>query len=142
MRASFPAQNRPGSFAVGPAVVLTSVAFSKGTRGTNLNSQVVILRRRECSFSKNRRFACTGAPVLRALRPSSFQLHRTDERFTCTGGIFFGGALSALAPGWPRLGFRGARPGRADSSILSFLSLYVNESVPFGESSHFACTGA
>ena len=67
------------------------------------------------AFEESRRFACTGAPVLRALGPSSFQLHRIDKRFTCTGGNIFLAVLLALVPGWPRLGFRGARPARADA---------------------------
>ena len=66
-------------------------------------------------FGESRRFACTAAPILRALGPSSFQPCRIDERFTCTGGNFFLAVLSVLAPGWPRLGFRRARPGKADA---------------------------
>ena len=66
-------------------------------------------------FGESSRFACTGAPVLRALDPSIFQLHRLDKRFTCTGGNIFLAVLLALVPGRPRLGFRGARPGRADA---------------------------
>ena len=61
-------------------------------------------------FEESSRFVCTGAPVLRALGLSSFQLHRIDKRFTCTGGNIFLAFLCALVPGWPRLGFRGARP--------------------------------
>ena len=68
-------------------------------------------------FAKSRCSVCTGAPVLRTLGPSSFQLHRIDERFARTGGNICLAVLPALVPGWPRLGFeifRG-RPARADA---------------------------
>ena len=73
--------------------------------------QIISFRVHESApFGESRRIACTGAPVLRTLGPSSFEVCRIDERFTCTGGTFFLAVLSALAPGWPRLGFRGVRP--------------------------------
>jgi len=58
-------------------------------------------------FGESKRFACTGAPVLRALGPASFQPCRIDKCFTGTGGVFFGAVLSALAPGWPGSVFEG-----------------------------------
>jgi hypothetical protein len=88
------------------------------------------------------RFACTGAPVLRALGPSTFQLHRIDKRFTCTRGNLFLAVLLAFVPGWPRLGFDGIALRGPMSERCRFLSFYVDESVPVGESSRFACTGA
>ena len=66
-------------------------------------------------FGESSRFAYTGAMVLTARGPSIFQLRRIDERFTCSGGNIFWAVLLTLVPGWPRLGFRGARPGRADA---------------------------
>ena len=66
-------------------------------------------------FEESSRFVCTGAPVLRALGLSSFQLHRIDKRFTCTGGNIFVGlpvrVSSRLAPAW----FSRGSPSRADA---------------------------
>ena len=65
-------------------------------------------------FGETSRFACTGAPVLRALGLSRFQQHRAHKRFICTGGNIFLTVLLVLVPGWPRLRFKG-RPARADA---------------------------
>ena len=63
-------------------------------------------------FGESSCSAYTGALVLRALGPSSFQMHRIDERFTRTAGNIFWAILLALVPGWHRLGFEGPQPQR------------------------------
>ena len=76
-------------------------------------------------FEGSGRLACTRASVLRALGPSSFQLHRIDKRFTRTGRNIFGAVLPALVPTWPGSVFEG-----------------LAQRGPMPACCHFACTGA